>query len=596
MKNRFHSSGIIGPLTRKVTLILVIIVLIPSLLLSGYIYQTLAESYMNSVLSERQRMLNQTTSQIDALLLSMQNKCRYIAENNVVVSFLRKGNLVDYPIYTQHHVEDTIFLLRYTFEYQIVSYRDICIFSNTPSLPENSVFHPEDNLSSLDFWNQQSFDAGQIHLLMLSSEQTAKYYAAKDGSTPHLRSIALIVYDIYDYYKPRSLGKLVLEVQPENLFHGILDTSTQCFLTSNGEKKFGTLPSSIDSAELILSEDPYLLSNDRYYSFLRSDRYHYLLLDAQGVSGQTFKKASIRSLIISLIVPFILILAFLFLIRYFFSRINQRISTMDKIVENHFQGRIPNVRNDELGQIDQRYNLMLDKISSQEQKIVEEIDNRKSAQFEALRQQLNPHFIYNTLNLFSGSAYQAGDYALGDSIAFFGRLLHYNLQGDQMFLPLSNELQNVQSIVQIFALDPEKQISVSTDVSEEALDVPVMKYMLQPLVENSISHGLKPGRKLDILIRASVSQNQMKISFSDNGSGIDHERLGQIQDVLSKKTTADCSATPGHLFIGLNNLHERLLLYYGDAAAFDIQSVPDEYTRILISFPLNHDRIKPLQR
>ena len=154
MKNRFHSSGIIGPLTRKVTLILVIIVLIPSLLLSGYIYQTLAESYMNSVLSERQRMLNQTTSQIDALLLSMQNKCRYIAENNVVVSFLRKGNLVDYPIYTQHHVEDTIFLLRYTFEYQIVSYRDICIFSNTPSLPENSVFHPEDNLSSLDFWNQ----------------------------------------------------------------------------------------------------------------------------------------------------------------------------------------------------------------------------------------------------------------------------------------------------------------------------------------------------------------------------------------------------------------------------------------------------------
>ena len=149
MKTRFLSSASIGPLTRKVTLILVLLVLLPSVLLSNYIYQTLAQSYMSRVINERQQMLNQTTSQIDAMFRSMQNKCRYIAENNVVVSFLRKGNLVDYPIYTKHHIEDTISLLRYTFEYQIVSYRDICIFSDTPSLPENSVLHPEKKLSSL---------------------------------------------------------------------------------------------------------------------------------------------------------------------------------------------------------------------------------------------------------------------------------------------------------------------------------------------------------------------------------------------------------------------------------------------------------------
>ncbi len=596
MKTRFLSSASIGPLTRKVTLILVLLVLLPSVLLSNYIYQTLAQSYMSRVINERQQMLNQTTSQIDAMFRSMQNKCRYIAENNVVVSFLRKGNLVDYPIYTKHHIEDTISLLRYTFEYQIVSYRDICIFSDTPSLPENSVLHPEKKLSALDFWDRQEFDAGKIHLLFLSNEQTAQYYHAKDGSAPLIRNIALIVYDIFDYYSARSLGKLVLEVQSENLFHGIVDPSSQCFLTDDGKKAFGTFPSSMDPVQLSASKETYVLSSGRYYSFLRSEPYHYLLLDTQGVSSQDINKASLRHLFISLLVPLILIVTFLMLIRYFFSRINQSITTMDKIVENHFQGRIPDVRNDELGQIDQRYNLMLDKISSQEQELLEEANNRKSAQFEALRQQLNPHFIYNTLNLFSGSAYQSGDYALGDSIAFFGRLLHYNLQDDQMFTLLGNELQNVQSLVQIFALDPEKKISVVSEIPDEIQQLSVMKFLLQPLVENSISHGLKHNQMLEIHIQAAIADNRLWIDFRDNGSGISPERLSQIQDVLSHKTTADVSATPGHLFIGLTNLKERLHLYYGDQAGFDLSSVPDEYTRIRISLPVDHERMNQLSR
>ena len=165
-----------------------------------------------------------------------------------------------------------------------------------------------------------------------------------------------------------------------------------------------------------------------------------------------------------------------------------------------------------------------------------------------------------------------------------------------MFTLLGNELKNVQSLVQIFALDPEKKISVVSEIPEDIQQLSVMKFLLQPLVENSISHGLKHNQMLEIHIQAAIADNRLWIDFRDNGSGISPERLSQIQDVLSHKTTADVSATPGHLFIGLTNLKERLHLYYGDQAGFDLSSVPDEYTRIRISLPVDHERMNQLSR
>ena len=584
MKRSF-ASRIAGPLTRRVTLILVLILLIPSVLLSGYIYRTLARGYMDAIISERNQMLNQSVSQIDASLLSLQNRCRYIADNNVVVYLLRKGDLVEFPVFTRHYVEDVIALLRYTFEYQITQYRDICIFSDNDGLPTDSVFYPEQNLSELDFWTQQQFLPGRASFVILDSEQTIRYYAAKDGSRPMVRNIALVIYEIYDYYKSKSLGKLVLEILPRNLFSKMIDPQRQCMIMPDHEHFFGDLPGSIALSELKNVNGGPIVRDNRYYCMLGSDQYHYILLDSEGVSADSLMRASLRQALISIIMPLMIIATFLFLIRYFFSRINQSITTMDRIVENHYRGRIENIHRDELGQLDERYNRMLDKISSQEDELAKEINSRKLAQYEALRQQLNPHFIYNTLNLFSGVAQQSGDYALGDAIAFFGHLLHYNLKDDQIFTPLSAELRNVQSLVRVYAVDPDKNITLSTEVPDDILETPVLKYLLQPLAENSIVHGLMPGRPLLLTVSASFSEGMIALSFRDNGAGIDDRRLAQIHEVLSNQRTPDSAATPGHLFIGLNNIKKRLQLYYGNAASLTIQSVRDEYTLITLSLP-----------
>ena len=588
MKKQIFSPQIAGPLTRKVTMILILVILIPSILLSGYVYRTLVKGYTDTIIRERERMLNQTVSQIDAQLTSMQNKCRYIANNNVVVHLLRRGSLVEFPIYTKHYVEDAIALLRYTFEYGVMAYRDICIYSDNEALPVDSAFYPESNLRALDFWPRQ-FEPGRISFLILDGEQTAQYYEAKDGSSPKLRNVALVIYEIYDYYKPKSLGKLVLEILPGNLFAKIFNAQSQCLIMPDYTHCFGERPASIAPGELKNAEGRPIARDNRYYSFIVSDQYGYILLDSEGVSAGGVLNASLRQAMISVVIPVIIIIAFLLLIRYFFKRIHQSITTMDAIIGNHYKGRIENIQQDELGQLDARYNQMLDTIASQAEELEREVVNRKLAQYEALRQQLNPHFIYNTLNLFSGVAQQSGDYALGDSIAFFGHLLHYNLKEDQIFTTLSEEMQNARSLVSVYALDPEKNISISADVPQTLMNMRVLKFLLQPLVENSIAHGLTRGKPLLLWVCARVEEGMLTIQFRDNGSGIDPNRLAQIREVLSNQSTPDTAASPGHSFIGLNNINKRLRLYYGDSASLSVQSAVNEYSLITMTFPAAPD-------
>ncbi|UCF05254.1 MAG: histidine kinase [bacterium] len=188
------------------------------------------------------------------------------------------------------------------------------------------------------------------------------------------------------------------------------------------------------------------------------------------------------------------------------------------------------------------------------------------ARFDALRSQINPHFLFNTLNAATSSLWSDPERArhiLVKLSNIFRRLLH----GSEDFVPLSRELEFIDDYLSLeearFGKD---KIGVEKEIDPRSLDVPVPSMILQPLVENAIRHGLSP--KIEggaIRIEARRDGENLRLVIRDDGMGFSGE---------------------GRQGIGINNVRERLAFAYGTRAAFTIDSVPGKGTSVEITLPV----------
>lgn len=192
------------------------------------------------------------------------------------------------------------------------------------------------------------------------------------------------------------------------------------------------------------------------------------------------------------------------------------------------------------------------------------------ARFDALRRQINPHFLFNTLNTATSCLWSNPNKArwiLVKLSSIFRRLL----QGSKDFLPLSGELEFIDDYLSLEeARFGEDKIRVERVIDPKALDVPVPAMLLQPLVENAVRHGVsaKVGGGT-IGIAAERDGNLLRLSISDDGMGFRGNNEAGI---------------------GLSNVRERLKVAYGQRASFRIDSVPGEGTRVAIEIPVERSR------
>lgn len=258
---------------------------------------------------------------------------------------------------------------------------------------------------------------------------------------------------------------------------------------------------------------------------------------------------------------------------------------MDHIIAHGFQERIPETRKDEIGMIARRYNILLDKINSLIQETVRRETAQTQAQLKALQYQINPHFIYNTLSIFSGYAAQNGEDTLSESIASFGQILRYNIKNDGLYATIESELRTAASLINVYNIRYFNHLTLTVDVPAFLRPLQIIKFLLQPLLENSILHGLVPPRSsLDICIAIRLLNDFVEIQVSDNGEGISTERLLAVQNHIADDSET-LPASGNSTFIGLQNIYKRLKLFYGPNAQLTIDSEEHCGTLITIRIP-----------
>lgn len=207
----------------------------------------------------------------------------------------------------------------------------------------------------------------------------------------------------------------------------------------------------------------------------------------------------------------------------------------------------------------------------------------KESRIQALQMQINPHFLYNTLDCINWKAQMDGNREVAEMIRILGKFFRSNMETDGEFTSLKKEMENIELYVRLSRLRYGSRLHFSVDIDEELLNCRVMKLLLQPLVENSMKYGLEvEDIEEHIWVWCGREDEELVISVRDDGGGMSPEKLNYLRELWDtrekeyKKTES----------IGLYNVMRRLYLCYREKCNLEIFSEPGEGTEIIITFPM----------
>ena len=241
---------------------------------------------------------------------------------------------------------------------------------------------------------------------------------------------------------------------------------------------------------------------------------------------------------------------------------------------------------DEIGELQNSFNFMVRRISLLVDERYNLGKNLKDMELRALQAQINPHFLYNTLDMIAWKAMASGNQETVDIVVKLARFYRLSLSNGSDFLPLSDEVEHVRLFVELTNLCRSRNVQLITEVAPNIADYPIMKLILQPIVENSLFHGLYERSDREGIIRLTAEQigSYVQIQIADNGVGIEKSKLAEL---LAKKEKPVVNTKRGGY--GIGNILERLRIYYDDRFTFQIESAILTGTTVTIRIPYSRN-------
>lgn len=334
-----------------------------------------------------------------------------------------------------------------------------------------------------------------------------------------------------------------------------------------------------------VAEEPYLLTYSRSN---RCGLINVVLKSRKGVL-EFASEMMLRVVVVAIVCGACVIGLTYLLLKRMLKRLVVLDDMMSQVESGHFDIAIREEGpDDEITRIIRRFNQMASHLQAVINSAVEKEQAQKAAELSALQAQINPHFLYNTLENMRMQCEIDGYYAIGDSLAALGDLFRYSIKWGSNEVPFRLEWDNLKNYISIMNMRYQEDLKCIMEIGEGVGDVMVPKMLLQPLVENSFSHGFK--QVLPpwlIVIRAFRKRDMLVIMIEDNGSGIEQERLLEIRQCLKNDTPL--RGEKKKRSIGLINVKQRLLHICRGGAEIFIDSQPDRGVKIVIEIKMEEE-------
>ena len=378
----------------------------------------------------------------------------------------------------------------------------------------------------------------------------------------------------------------------EKLLKNVLQLGTKdyAFLGIDREVLYQNLNNSILDFDYVrehmLSDNQHLVISNRdavkngvMYSVLvsyKQEGLRFIVFVDNHVFNRLFRNYNLMLRIIILALAAVFILLFIVLLKQIFKRLGRLSEKMAVVQQGNYQVVLEDDREDEISQLTHSFNVMTEQIRKNIEQIRTQEEQAKLLQYNLMVSAINPHFIYNTLNT---STHLAEFGRISEVVEVNDALINFlrdnlKLKSSQFYDRLENELDVLRQYIIIQNYLCDNTITLQNHVSEKDLALSIPKFLLQPLVENAILHGIVmnidemgnsiPGI-IDITVTHSKENGRIQISVKDNGIGMSQET---IQKYFSNQAIAELSEKKQHEHIGIAIVYNRLAFLYGQDYPF----------------------------
>jgi two-component system sensor histidine kinase YesM len=237
---------------------------------------------------------------------------------------------------------------------------------------------------------------------------------------------------------------------------------------------------------------------------------------------------------------------------------------------------------DEVRQLTHSFNLMIERIRQLMSQIISEQEAKRKNELKALQAQINPHFLYNTLDSIIWMNENNNHDGVSEMTAALAKLFRISLSKGREIISVKEEIQHAVSYLVIQKMRYKNKFRYNVDLPEELEGYSTLKLLIQPIIENSIYHGFSQiPDEGEINITVGKDGDDLIYHIFDNGYGISEEKISSI---MSGKTKSKHSSG-----VGIKNVNERIKIYYGEKYGINIESEPDEGTDVYIRIPLKKE-------
>lgn len=580
-----------------------ILVLVPTLVISLLIYNQLSGVILSNTIHSEQTLSRQTVSSIETAIAQVNAASNTIISDSFFTEMLKYDNntLSRKLTSDQDFSEDTLsFLNSSSALIDDLNITDIKIFLDKPyedlytnfSFASYNIFRPISDIEG-SYWhgifsstNDRMLVCPSLYLTPDEVQFSGAFSIARKINYSNNTSKDAAAYVVVYFSKGNidSILKKNISITDSATYlvngRNTLVSSSNPYLSGKYFMRYEEVVSEIPDTTVF--ETRTFASQRTYIGYKEvsgTDWFMVSVIPVDSVLNQN------RNILWLFVVSYFIFLG----IAYFFSlklsnSIARRISSVIRQMKLVKGGKpIPLARrleHDEIGDLIDTYNYMSHEINNLMEKEVKAANDLRIAEFKALQSQINPHFLYNTLDMINWLSKSGKSEEVSAAVQALSKFYKLTLGKGNIIVSIGEELSHVSLYVQLQNMRYKDKIHFFIDVPDDLLDYEIPKFVLQPIVENSIQHGIfgKESKEGNIVITGWAESNVIVFIVSDDGVGVPPEKM---ETILSGKGDSSLGSN-----IGIYNTHKRLQLYYGDSFGMTYRSSQNAGTEVEIRIPV----------
>jgi len=551
------------PLKRKLIVSYLTVIIIPIAVLGIYAYGNAKEGLRKQQQISMDNMVGQVSAEIAYRLERQENPIKSIVFHPTVIQTVLGDHFDPYDLAKSMNQEvEPIF---WNYMYFSGDIKDVTIYSENMTERFGRFILPADAVQGEAWYGQTR------------TTKTTKWWYEQDK--------LFATRNIYDTGTPNVIGVLVLKFDIDKIFGGILKqqrTNAYGFLVADRANGIVFGQNSPEnprlSAAISTAEGETYVGEDAAYAIRRVaiprtdwTLVYYEATDSLAQGTRNILRATGIIILICLVVLLGVILMFSKTLLTGIHRLNAK---MQSVAYGDLSVMVKTSSKDEIGQLSNRFDLMLKKINSLINEVYESKLSQKEAEMKSLLAQINPHFLYNSLSLINTQAIRHDVPEIVRVVSQLSKFYRTTLNRGQNVISIRDELTNAKAYIEIQQTMHGERFDVEYDIDDSIFQYEMIRIILQPIVENAIEHGIDENREVKGKLVVSVRAEGDDIVFriEDNGVGMEQ---GTVAALLTRESEG----------YGLMNVHERLRLFFGPTYGLSIASVPGEGTTVQVRIP-----------